>query len=130
MPESYEEIETILKKRLKCGSINKIEEYKFKTALMLSLGKEYFKRNWTMQIRYGVKRNSNEKLSKKLGSDAGGDCISGLRSPGLADFLNALAKTDEIMLWSVLLRDAFRMILRLVKCSKDAAGGLMIINRA
>ena len=96
MPESYEEIETILKKRLKCGSINKIEEYKFKTALMLSLGKEYFKRNWTMQIRYGVKRNSNEKLSKKLGSDAGGDCISGLRSPGLADFLNALAKTDEL----------------------------------
>lgn len=95
--DSYEEIEHIFAKRLSGADINKTEERKFKTAFMVALGKEYHRRNWAMQLHYGVKRDNNAKIYQTLGPDAGTDCINTYApSAELADYLNALAETDEL----------------------------------
>lgn len=45
---------------------------------MVALGKEYNKKNWVMQLHYGVKRDNNKAVFNKLGPDAGIDCINTL----------------------------------------------------
>lgn len=64
---------------------------------MVALGKEYNKKNWVMQQHYGVKRDNNKAVFNKLGPDAGIDCINNFApSSEMADYLNALAITDEL----------------------------------
>jgi glucuronate isomerase len=73
---------------------------KFKTMVMLHLGKEYRKRNWVMQIHIGTIRNNNLRMFKKLGPDTGFDAIgdylyaeSLLKLMGKLDEDNNLPKT-------------------------------------
>ena len=70
---------------------------KYKMGVLMHLGKEYHRLNWVMQLHYGVKRDNNRKIFEALGPDAGIDSIS-TSAPinELADFLNALAYTDEL----------------------------------
>lgn len=96
-PAEDAEIERIFSKRLSGEMITKEEELTFKTAFMLFVGKEYSKRNWAMQLHYGCKRDNNELMYTKLGPDTGFDCINNYTpSSQMADFLNALNKTDEL----------------------------------
>jgi len=96
-PAPAKEIEDIFSRRITGESISACDEKKFKTAFLLELGREYHKRNWVMQLHYGVKRDNNGYIFGKLGPDAGIDCISNhTPSAELADFLNALAK-DEML---------------------------------
>ncbi len=96
-PATDTEIETIFQKRLSGGSITKDEELKFKTAFMLFVGREYSRLNWAMQLHYGCKRDNNTLMYDKLGPDTGYDCINNYApSSQMADFLNALIKTDEL----------------------------------
>jgi len=97
-PASDDEIERIMKRRLE-GDIPAQEEIlKFKTALLLYLGREYHRLNWVMQLHYGAKRDNNTRMFKVLGPNTGYDCIDNSRnsSAQLADFLNALDMTDEL----------------------------------
>lgn len=97
LPASDEEIEAIFAKRLSGQCVDRQEELKFKTAFMTSMGREYHKKNWVMQIHYGVKRDNNQKIFGQIGPDAGIDCINNYApSAEMADYLNALAKTDEL----------------------------------
>lgn len=96
-PVSEEELEAIFLKRLNHMILTREEELKFKTSFMVFMGREYHRLNWTMQLHYGVKRDNNVRMYKNIGPDTGFDCISN-NSPSwqLADFLNALALTDEL----------------------------------
>ena len=96
-PESEEEIEAIFAKRLRGEAVSRADELQFKTAYMVALGREYHKKNWVMQLHYGVKRDNNGMIFGKLGPDAGIDCINNYApSSEMADYLNALAITDEL----------------------------------
>lgn len=96
-PASKQEAETIFAKRLAGGLPTQAEEAVFKTAILTALGKEYHRRNWVMQLHYGVKRDNSHRIFNMLGPDAGIDCISNdTPSSQLADFLNALDLTDEL----------------------------------
>lgn len=96
-PSSKEEVENIFKKRIEGVLPSKKEEAKFKYAFMVAMGREYNKKGWVMQLHYGVKRDNNERIFKELKADAGVDCINNAASSGqLADFLNALDKTNEL----------------------------------
>lgn len=96
-PADRQEIEAIFTKRLAGMLPNREEEAMFKTAVLIALGREYHKRNWVMQLHYGVKRDNSCRVYKALGPDAGIDCISNHTPSGdLADFLNALDVTDEL----------------------------------
>lgn len=96
-PASEEELEAIFTKRLSGEDVSREEEIKFKTAFMVAMGKAYHEKNWVMQLHYGVKRDNNKKIFGKLGPDAGIDSI-GTSAPSaeLADYLNALAVSDEL----------------------------------
>ncbi len=96
-PADEDEVETIFQKRLNNESITRAEELKFKTAFLLFCGKEYSRRNWVLQLHYGCKRDNNKSMFRKLGPDTGYDCISNYTpADQLADFLNALAETNEL----------------------------------
>lgn len=96
-PASAEEIEAIFAKRMAGNGITAEEEARFKTAFLVALGREYHKRNWVMQIHYGVKRDNSRRIFGKIGPDAGVDCINNhTPSAELADFLNALDITGEL----------------------------------
>lgn len=96
-PASAEEIEAIFAKRLRGEAVSRADELQFKTAYMVALGREYHKKNWVMQLHYGVKRDNNGMIFGKLGPDAGIDCINNYApSSEMADYLNALAITDEL----------------------------------
>lgn len=95
---SEDEVEAILQKKLSGDQLSRQEILKFKTAVLLYLGKEYHRINWVMQLHYGVKRDNNTRFFKKIGANTGFDCIddSQTSSAMLADFLNALDITDEL----------------------------------
>lgn len=96
-PATIEEIEAIFAKRKNNEPLQGIEILKFKTAFMVYVGKEYAKNGWIMQLHYGTKRDNNTLMFHKLGPDTGFDCINTYGSSAeLADFLNALNKTDEL----------------------------------
>ena len=85
------EIERIFAKRLAGRIPDRDDIEKFQTAFMLFVGHEYSARGWVMQLHYGVKRDNNTEMYKKLGPDTGFDCISNFApSSLLVDFLNAL----------------------------------------
>lgn len=96
-PASRRETEAVFAKRLAGGLPTQAEEAVFKTAILTALGKEYHRRNWVMQLHYGVKRDNSRRIFNMLGPDAGIDCIrNDTPSSQLADFLNALDLTDEL----------------------------------
>lgn len=97
-PAPLNEIEEIMKKRLEGIIPSKDEILKFKTVLLMFLGKEYHRLNWVMQLHFGAKRDNNTRMFKLLGPNTGYDCInnSGNSSALLADFLNALDMTDQL----------------------------------
>lgn len=69
----------------------------FQTAMLLFFGREYKKRDWAMQIHYGVLRDVNSRLFFSIGEDAGGDVIgafSGIEQ--LALFMNELDKDNNL----------------------------------
>lgn len=97
VPASGEELEALFARRLAGETVTRQEELQFKTAFMIRLGREYHKRNWVMQLHYGVKRDNNGMIFGKLGPDAGIDCINNYApSSEMADYLNALAVTEEL----------------------------------
>lgn len=97
-PASIMEIENIMSRRLNGELLSTEEALKFKTALLLFLGKEYHRLNWVMQLHYGVKRDNNKRMYGNIGPNTGYDCIDDSRnsSAQLADFLNALDLTDQL----------------------------------
>ena len=96
-PATEEEVENIFQKRLKGNALTQNEELQFKTAFLLYCAKEYNRRNWVLQLHYGCKRDNNQYMYRKIGPDTGFDCISNYTpADQLADFLNALAETNEL----------------------------------
>ncbi len=90
-------VENIFSKKLRGEFISKEEEFIYKTAFMIFMGREYNRHNWVMQLHYGCKRDNNKLMYKKIGPDTGFDCISNYTPANqLADFLNALAETNEL----------------------------------
>lgn len=92
-----EEVDAILAKRLGGAELSEDEEMKFKTACMLYLGTEYKRLDWGMQLHFGVTRNNNTKMFKKIGADTGFDGIYN-RVPitELASYLDALCMQDKL----------------------------------
>lgn len=70
---------------------------KYQTALLLFLAREYARRGWIMQLEYGVSRDNNSRMSGRLGSNKGYDCLT-TSSDGrqLARLLDALVREDML----------------------------------
>ena len=96
-PASDEEIEKIFATVINGGIVSQEDADKYKTAIMLHLGKEYAKKGIVMQLHYGAQRNTNTKMFERLGPDTGFDCIS-VKDCGMAitSFLNALESENAL----------------------------------
>jgi glucuronate isomerase len=89
------ELSQILAKAMSHTAVTKEEADKFKTAIMLHLGREYARRGWAMQLHIGAQRNNNTRMFKTLGPDTGWDSISDdLISAKIARLLDALDGDD------------------------------------
>lgn len=116
-PANDSAVDAILKKKLAGGEISLTEQYRYKTALLLELGRQYHRLNWVMQLHYGCKRNNNTAMFNKLGPDTGYDSISGYApADQLANFLDTLELTDELP----------KVILYSLNPNDDAAIGTVI----
>ena len=90
-------VENIFQTVMNGGTVSQEDADKYKTAIMLHLGKEYAKHGIVMQLHYGAQRNANGKMFDRLGADTGFDCIS-TKSCGeaITGFLNALASENAL----------------------------------
>ena len=96
-PATEAEVETIFQKRLDGQAPTAPEAKKFKTALLLALGREYHRLGVVMQLHFGVIRDNSRRVFRALGPDAGIDSIGDQMSiRELVAFLNALDETDEL----------------------------------
>ena len=89
-------IDAAYQKALRGETITTEEAEAYQTAVLLCLGKAYYKFNIAMQIHYSCYRNANERMYEKLGPDTGFDMIA-QTSCGIhiARFLSELDKTGE-----------------------------------
>lgn len=94
------EIERIFQKAMNGGKITAEESDKYRTPVLLALGKKYYQLGWAMEIHIGAIRNNSTRMFEKLGADTGfdsvGDCeiaITLSRFLDALDYENALPKT-------------------------------------
>ncbi len=96
-PASDETVEEIFQKALRGEKVSPLETDQYKTRCMMFYGREYAHRGWAMQLHYGVQRNTNDYMFKRLGPDTGFDCISTRScSEGITTFCNALASENAL----------------------------------
>ncbi len=84
--------------RAKAGSaIVWEEQLAYHTALLLSVGQEYRKRDWVTQFHFGVLRNNSKTMFRKLGPDTGYDSMNDASNGiGLSKLLNALEEANAL----------------------------------
>ena len=91
------DLNRIIKKKLSGEVLNSSEILIYKSGLLYHLGKLYSAKNWTMQLHLGPIRDTNTRLLKKLGANAGVDSIGDLQQARpLAKFLDSLDKIDAL----------------------------------
>ena len=96
-PATEEQVEAIFQKRLAGTIPSEAEQKRFKTALLLELGREYHRLGVVMQLHFGVIRDNSHRVFRVLGPDAGIDSIGDAPSiKELAAFLGALDDTREL----------------------------------
>ena len=96
-PATDAEVEAIFACAMSGQIVSQEDADKYKTAILLHLGREYAKRGIVMQLHYGAQRNTNTNMFERLGADTGFDCIS-TRNCGeqITGFLNALAVDNAL----------------------------------
>lgn len=78
----------------------------YKSDIMLFFAREYAKRNWTMQLHFGCKRNVNSVMLKSTGINCGCDTITGsfdFVTPltGFMDRLNSEGLLPKMIIYSL-----------------------------
>lgn len=100
-----EEASCIFESALAGKELTARETGKYKTELLLFLGKQYARLGWTMQLHMGVLRNTNTRMMKLLGPDTGFDSIGDFSlAESLSRFLDKLDQSGElpkIILYSI-----------------------------
>lgn len=90
-PAESDEVEAIFTRAMNGEAVSLADADKYRTAILLHLGREYAKRNIVMQIHYNVQRNTNTAKFISIGADTGFDCIATNEcGRAVTGFLNAL----------------------------------------
>lgn len=94
---SEEDVDKIFRKAINEEPVSQTEADQYKTLMLIFLGREYAKRDWTMQLHLSAIRNNNSRMFKVLGPDTGYDAIDdGHQAKSLSRLLNALESTEEL----------------------------------
>lgn len=96
-PCSKETADAAYKKALSGEVLSVAEADAYKTYMLSFFAEEFAKRDWVMQIHYGVIRNNSDVNFKKLGPDAGFDTIAGYDCiRNILGFMNSLEKNGNL----------------------------------
>ena len=95
-PISMEQADEIFRKGMAGNSLTQEEIEGYQTVLLLILGKAYHRLDIAMQLHYSCLRNTNERMFKTLGADAGFDAIAqNTCGANIFAFLSALDATGQ-----------------------------------
>ncbi len=93
---TMEQADAAYQKALRGETLTEEEIAGYQTTLMLTLGKAYHRLGIVMQLHYSCLRNTNEKMFRKLGADAGYDAIAqNICGSNIAALLSKLDETDQ-----------------------------------
>ena len=91
------EVGLIFSRILKGEPIGQTELDKYRSFMLLYLGKKYHEKSWVQQYHLGAIRNNNSRLRKLVGTDAGCDSIGDYSlSNFLSKFLDALDHDNQL----------------------------------
>ena len=95
-PVSMEQADEIFRKGMAGTPLTQEEIEGYQTVLLLILGRAYHRLNIAMQLHYSCLRNTNERMFKTLGADAGFDAIAqNTCGANIFAFLSALDSTNQ-----------------------------------
>ena len=91
-----EQADAAYQKALRGEALTTEEIDGYQTTLMLCMGKAYHRLGIAMQLHYSCLRNTNERMFRRLGADAGYDTIAQNTCGGnIAQLLSALDATEQ-----------------------------------
>ncbi len=118
------EVEAIVKKVLNGTELTPLEVDQYTTHMLVYLGREYRRHNWTMQLHIGALRNNNTRMFHRVGPDSGFDSMAdGRVAAPLARFMDMLDHTDELprtVIYNLNPRDN-DLVASLVGCFQDGS---------
>jgi glucuronate isomerase len=96
-PCGYDEAEEIFQRAAAGGRLDATAVRKYKSWLLLFLGRAYARYGWVMQLHIGTERSVSDRRLMRLGPDTGFDAAGDdLRARALRCLLNSLDKTGEV----------------------------------
>jgi len=95
-PYTMEQADIAYQKALRGEAVTTEEMEGFQTVLMLTMGKAYHRLGIAMQLHYSCLRNTNARMFKKLGPDAGFDAMAqNTCGSNIFQLLSALDETEQ-----------------------------------
>lgn len=92
-----EEVDAIFQKAMAGEAITAEESDKYRTPVLLALGKKYHQLGWAMEIHIGAIRNNSSRMFNQLGPDTGFDSVGDCEiAVTLSKFMNELDKTNRL----------------------------------
>jgi glucuronate isomerase len=92
-----EDVNTIFNKLLQGNELSKIEITQFKSAVLYELALLDHEKGWVQQWHIGGLRNTNSRLLKEVGTDAGVDSIGDFSTAkSMSKFFNKLDSTQQL----------------------------------
>lgn len=86
-----EKLNKIFRKAMKGETPDRKDTDRYRTAIMLALGKKYAQLGWAMEIHIGAMRNNNTAMFNAIGPDTGFDSVGDCEiAQPLSRFLDAL----------------------------------------
>ena len=92
-----EEVNEIFKKALRGEKLSLSEEAKYRSFVLIYLGKQYHRLGWVSQLHLKAFRNNSSRMFKAIGPDTGFDSINdGAFASKLSGILDELDSTNEL----------------------------------
>lgn len=92
-----DEIDAVFQRAMNAEKVTQLDGDKYRTALMLALGKKYHELGWAMEIHIGVIRNNSSRMFDLIGADTGFDSVGDREiATELSRFLDALDSTNDL----------------------------------
>lgn len=92
-----DEIDAVFQMAMNAEKVTQSDGDKYRTALMLALGKKYHELGWAMEIHIGVIRNNSSRMFDLIGADTGFDSVGDREiATELSRFLDALDSTNDL----------------------------------
>lgn len=92
-----EQLNRVLQKKIANQTLSPQEILIYKSGLLFYLGKSYAARDWSMQLHLGPIRDTNSRMLKKIGANAGVDSIGDFQqAKPLAKFLDSLDRINSL----------------------------------